>query len=109
MKYATAVLGNSSSGIVEAPSFKIPAVNIGDRQKGRVRAKSVMDCEPAAISIASSIRKAISPEFQEVLKFAKNPYEQSDTACRIVSVIAAFDPAGLLKKRFYNMPIAGPI
>ena len=103
MKYATAVIGNSSSGIVEAPSFKIPTVNIGDRQKGRVRAESVMDCEPAALSIASSIRKAISAEFQEVLKVVKNPYEQADTATRIVEKIMFFRHAELMKKSFYNL------
>ncbi len=106
MKYTTAVIGNSSSGIVEAPSFKIPTVNIGDRQKGRVRPESVMDCDSAASVIKVVIKKAISVEFKEVLKFVKNPYEQADTTCRIVSAIAAFDPAGLIKKRFYNIPIA---
>lgn len=103
MKHATAVIGNSSSGIVEASSFKIPTVNIGDRQKGRVRAESVMDCEPAAISITSSIRKAISPEFHEVLKFVKNPYEQAGTAVRIVEKITLFRHAELMKKSFYNL------
>jgi UDP-hydrolysing UDP-N-acetyl-D-glucosamine 2-epimerase len=103
MKYATAVIGNSSSGIIEAPSFKIPTVNIGDRQKGRVRAESVVDCEPAVISIASSIRKAISIEFQEVLKVVKNPYEQTDTATRIGEKITLLCPGELMKKNFYNM------
>lgn len=103
MKYATAVIGNSSSGIVEAPSFKIPTVNIGDRQKGRVRAKSVVDCEPTTVSIVSSINKCISSEFQAFLESVKNPHEQADTACRIVSVITAVEPTGLLKKKFYNI------
>ena len=107
MKYATAVIGNSSSGIVETPSFKIPMVNIGDRQKGRVKAESVMDCEPSAASIKAAIHKGISLEFQELLMNTKNPYEKSSTASEIVSTIAACEPAGLLKKRFYNIPIAG--
>jgi GDP/UDP-N,N'-diacetylbacillosamine 2-epimerase (hydrolysing) len=105
MKHATAVIGNSSSGIVEAPSFKIPTVNIGDRQKGRIRPGSVVDCEPSAASIEAAIHKGISPEFQRALKDTKNPYEQAGTAGEIVSVIAAFDPDGLLKKRFYDIPI----
>jgi len=109
LKYATAVIGNSSSGIMEAPSFKTPTINIGDRQKGRVRAESVLDCEPLAISIEASIRKAISPEFQRALESSENPYGKADTACKIVSVIAAFDPIGLLKKKFYNIPIVGLI
>jgi len=107
MKYAAVVIGNSSSGIIEAPSFKIPTVNIGDRQKGRVRAGSVIDCEPAVASIKVSICKSVSPEFKQSLKNIENPYEQSGTACKIVSTIAACEPAGLLKKIFYNIPITG--
>jgi UDP-N-acetylglucosamine 2-epimerase len=103
MKYATAVIGNSSSGIIEAPSFKVPTVNIGDRQKGRVRAESVMDCEPATYFIKVLIKKAISPEFQEVLKFVKNPYEQAGTAARIVETITLFRPTELMKKSFFNL------
>ncbi|MGV8058383.1 MAG: UDP-N-acetylglucosamine 2-epimerase [Smithellaceae bacterium] len=109
MKYASAVIGNSSSGILEAPSFEIPTVNIGDRQKGRVKAKNIIDCESAASAIASSISKALSMEFQGVLKLAKNPYEQVNTACRIVSAIAEVKAAELLKKEFYNIGIATPI
>jgi UDP-hydrolysing UDP-N-acetyl-D-glucosamine 2-epimerase len=109
MKFATAVIGNSSSGIIEAPSFNIPTVNIGDRQKGRVKAGSVIDCEPFAASIETAIHKGISFEFQQLLKNTKNPYEKPGTACGIVSTMAASDPAGLLKKRFYNIPIAGLI
>ncbi len=103
MKYATAVIGNSSSGIVEAPTLKIPTVNIGDRQKGRVKADSVLDCEPTVISITSSIRKAISREFQERVKFVENPYEQADTAAKILETIAHCCPAELMKKSFYNL------
>lgn len=106
MKYATAVIGNSSSGIIEAPSFKIPTVNVGVRQKGRVRAESVVDCEPSAASIEAAIHKGISSEFQLLLKNTKNPYEKASTAAEIVSVIVASDPAGLLKKRFYNIQVA---
>jgi GDP/UDP-N,N'-diacetylbacillosamine 2-epimerase (hydrolysing) len=103
MKYATAVIGNSSSGIVEVPSFKIPTVNIGDRQKGRVRAESVMDCEPATDVIKKFIRKAISPKFHDVLKVVKNPYEQAGTAARIVEKITLFCHTELMKKSFYDL------
>jgi len=106
MKYAAAVIGNSSSGIIEAPSFKVPTVNIGDRQKGRVRSESVVDCEPVALSIASSIRKATSVGFLEVLKVAKNPYEETGTTARIVEKITFFCPAELMKKSFYNLGIS---
>jgi len=106
MKYATAVIGNSSSGIIEAPSFKIPTVNIGDRQKGRVRGESVMDCGPSAALIGAAICKGISPKFRQMLKAIKNPYEQPGTAFEIVSTIASVEPAGLLKKKFYNIQLA---
>ncbi len=109
MKYATAVIGNSSSGIVEAPSFKIPTINIGDRQKGRVRAGSVIECKPSATSIKAAINEGISPKFQGALKDTENLYEKAGTACGIVSEIAAVDLAGLLKKSFYNIPLAGLI
>jgi len=109
MKYAALLIGNSSSGIIEAPSFKIPTVNIGDRQKGRVRAVSIVDCEPFAASIEAAIHNGISSEFQQLLKNTKNPYEKSGTASEIVSVIAASEPTGWLKKQFYNIPIAGLI
>lgn len=105
MKYATAVIGNSSSGILEAASFKIPTINIGDRQKGRVRAESVVDCNPSTSSINAAIHKGLSGEFKQVLKIVKNPYEKSGTASEIVSVIAASEPTGFLKKSFYNVPI----
>jgi hypothetical protein len=88
---------------VEEPSSKIPTANIGDRQKGRVRAESAMDCKPAAVSISLSIRKAISPEFQAVLKVGKNPYAQADMAARIVEMIMLFRHTELMKKSFYNL------
>lgn len=106
MQYATAVIGNSSSGIVEAPSYKIPTINIGDRQKGRVRAGSVIDCEPFTTSIEAAIHKGVSRRFQQGLNNTKNPYEKVGTASEIVSTIAAFDTAGLLKKRFYNIQVS---
>jgi GDP/UDP-N,N'-diacetylbacillosamine 2-epimerase (hydrolysing) len=109
MQYASAVIGNSSSGVMEAPSFKIPTINIGDRQKGRIMAKSVVNCDPLFSSIKLAISKCIMPEFQRALNDVKNPYEQPDTAHRIVSVIAELKADGLLKKRFYNISVASSI
>jgi len=106
MKYAAAVIGNSSSGIIEAPSFKIPTIDIGDRQKGRVRAESVINCEPSTTSIKAAIINGISPEFQRMLKDIENPYEKAGTASQIVSAMVACEPAGLLKKIFYNIPLS---
>lgn len=103
MKYCAAVIGNSSSGIVEAPSFKVATINIGDRQKGRIKATSVVDCEPSTASIKAAILKGTSPEFQQVLKSTKNPFEKHGTASEIVSTILSFDLMSLIKKRFYNI------
>ena len=75
-----AVVGNSSSGIIEVPSFGKPTVNIGDRQKGRVRAASVIDCRPEASSIRDAIRKALSPRFQRACRKVKNPYGKGGAA-----------------------------
>jgi len=76
LKYFDLVLGNSSSGVVEAPSFKIPVVNIGDRQKGRVRAKNVIDVGCSVSDIKAGIKIALSKRFKGALKKAKNPYER---------------------------------
>jgi len=109
MKHAAVVIGNSSSGIVEAPSLKVPTVNIGDRQKGRVRARNVVDCKPVVISIKAAINECISLEFRQKLNDMGNPYEKTGTASKIVSAIAACEPAGLLKKQFYDIPVTNRI
>lgn len=103
MKHCAAVVGNSSSGIIEAPSFKVPTVNIGDRQKGRVRAESVIDCEPKLESIKSSLEKVLSPEFADSLQDMVSPYEKPNTASGIVSTIKIADLKYIVKKMFYNL------
>lgn len=97
IRYSEFVIGNSSSGIVEAPCFGIPTINIGDRQKGRLRAQSIIDCKPDTISIQNSIDKAMSAEFKKVAKKAKNPYGDGDTSEEIVNTIKNF----LIKKEIY--------
>jgi GDP/UDP-N,N'-diacetylbacillosamine 2-epimerase (hydrolysing) len=105
IRYAEFVIGNSSSGIVEVPCFGIPTINIGDRQKGRLRAGSVIDCEPQADAIKQSIERAISPAFRKIAREAKNPYGEGDTAFSIVSTIKSFLEAGAIsqKKKFYDI------
>lgn len=105
LKYSTMVIGNSSSGIVEVPSFKVPTVNIGDRQKGRIRANSIIDCEPIYKDIDAAIKKAISPDFQNKLAHIKNPYEKEGTSDNIANVIQAFMSTDKLniKKKFYDL------
>ena len=81
------VIGNSSSGIIEAPSFHIPTINIGDRQKGRTQAATVINCEADTNSILCAMEQAESGEFRNMCKQVKNPYEQQDVANTIVEII----------------------
>lgn len=104
MKYAGAVVGNSSSGVVEAPSFHIPTLDIGDRQKGRIAADSVYHCSPDAESIKAGLSYIFSDEFQEVVKESKNPYEKPDIVKSIFDVISTYPLEGIIKKPFYNLP-----
>lgn len=102
---AAFALGNSSSGIVEAPAFGIPTVNIGDRQKGRLRASSVIDCKPETDDIVSAINQALSSEFRDFAKHASNPYGTGDTSERICETMKRFLYEGRidLKKRFFDL------
>lgn len=84
---ASAVIGNSSSGILEVPSFAVPTINIGTRQGGRVRASSVIDCSECAESIATAIRTAVSKEFKDKYCTGKNPYDKVGTVEKIVNVL----------------------
>jgi GDP/UDP-N,N'-diacetylbacillosamine 2-epimerase (hydrolysing) len=104
LKHIDVVIGNSSSGIIEAPSFGKPTVNIGSRQQGRIRADSVIDCDPVSAGITRAIRKALSVPFAEFCRSVKNPYGDGKTTGRIVN--ALIRNAGRfrsLKKRFYDI------
>lgn len=103
MRFCSAVVGNSSSGILEAPAFKVPTINIGDRQKGRIRAQSIIDCDPNSESISQAIQQALSPEFKRQLENSKNPFEQENTADKIVSILLNANLSGSLKKTFCNL------
>jgi GDP/UDP-N,N'-diacetylbacillosamine 2-epimerase (hydrolysing) len=103
MKYATAVIGNSSSGIIEVPSFKIPTVNIGDRQKGRIQAASTLNCSPDANAIRQTISRALSPDFQESLSGISNPYDRPGTCSTIVRLLEKTDIFAITKKTFHDV------
>ncbi|MEY8333920.1 UDP-N-acetylglucosamine 2-epimerase [Lachnospiraceae bacterium 47-T17] len=105
VKYAKLVLGNSSSGIMEVPSFGIPTVNIGDRQRGRMRAESIIDCEPSEKDIAKAINLALDDDFQNLCRTCKNPYEGENPSGDIVKIIQSFVDGNRidLKKKFYNI------
>ena len=105
LQYVDAVVGNSSSGLAEAPSFKIGTINIGDRQKGRIKASSVIDCEPNKDSILKSFEKLYSKEFQETLKTTINPYGDGCASKKIVEILKSVDLENILKKSFYDLKV----
>ena len=105
LQYVDAVVGNSSSGLAEAPSFRIGTINIGDRQKGRIKASSVIDCEPNKDSILKSFEKLYSKEFQNSLINVKNPYGDGCASKRIVEILKSVDLGNILKKSFYDIVI----
>lgn len=103
VKYADMVIGNSSSGLIEVPSFHIPTVNIGDRQKGRLKAESVIDCEPVKESICEAINRAVSFGADDVFRNIENPYGDGETTEKICSAIIKIFSDGInLKKKFYD-------
>ena len=103
LKYVDAVVGNSSSGLLEAPSFNIATINIGDRQKGRIKAKSVIDCLPHKEQIKKSFKKIYSKEFQKNLKHVKNPYQSIQPSKKITKVLKSIKLKNILKKEFYDI------
>jgi len=105
MKNSDLVLGNSSSGIIEAPSFKIPTINVGDRQNGRIKADSIIDCDAKYSSIKQSIKKAFSKKFHKKTKKVKNPYELKNTSGKIFNTLKKLKTYNVLKKDFYDLPL----
>lgn len=103
MREADAVVGNSSSGLLEAPTFRKPTVNIGDRQSGRLKAASVIDCAPDRRSISAALAKALSPEFAAVLRDVKNPYGDGGASERIVEVIRHAPLENAWQKSFHDI------
>lgn len=101
------VIGNSSSGITEAPSLHLPTINIGDRQKGRIQAKSTLNCEPTVSDIVRTIKKARSFDIKDICKTVVNPNGDGKTSSKIIQFIKDYvDNNGLsVKKSFYNLEI----
>ena len=107
LQYCRAVVGNSSSGIIEVPSFHIPTVNIGNRQQGRIAAESVINCGYESTQIENALQKAFSTEFIKVTENCNNPYEGIDTSKKIVEKIEEVLYAGIdVKKEFYDVDYA---
>ncbi len=107
LKYCAMVLGNSSSGLIEAPSFGVPTINIGDRQRGRVQADSVINCAPFGESIKEAICLARTEEFRKKANQTVNPYGDGTTSEKIVEVIKEFilNDKIDIKKKFYDCKV----
>jgi len=105
MTLASVMVGNSSSGIIEAPSFELPVVNIGDRQKGRLRAANVIDVAAECDAIAGGIGRALAPAFRRSLSGLQNPYGDGHASERIAATLAtvAIDHA-FMTKHFHDLP-----
>lgn len=103
LSQVSGVVGNSSSGLLEAPAFHIGTVNIGDRQKGRLKASSVIDCEPNRKAIAAALEKLYSADFQAGLASASNPYGNGGASEAIAKVLAEYPLENIRKKAFYNL------
>lgn len=107
LKYCSFVIGNSSSGLLEAPTFKIPTINIGDRQKGRQKASSVIDCLPDKSSIQKAIDKATENEFIDISKNTVNPYGDGNSSDKIIKILKKYMLKENidLKKSFYDCEV----
>jgi len=103
LQFVDAVVGNSSSGPLEAPSFNVATIDIGDRQKGRIKAESVISCLPAKKHIDNALKKIYSQHFQEVVKNVKNPYGDGGASEIIFDTIKNFNLDNIIKKTFYDL------
>lgn len=107
IKHSAMVIGNSSSGLVEAPSFGIPTINIGDRQKGRLQAGTVINCKPVFEDIEKAMLLAAGSEFQKIARKALNPYGDGNTSGKIVDYVKDFllNDKISLKKQFFDCEV----
>lgn len=102
MNLVDVVIGNSSSGIIETPSFRVPTINIGDRQSGRIKAKNIIDCDPNEKNISSSLKKSLTNDFLNSLKNMINPFEKKHTAKNIKNIIKNYYLNNEVKKVFFE-------
>lgn len=103
LQFVKAAVGNSSSGIIEVPSFGIPTLNIGDRQKGRLASKSVVNCGTSKDEVIAGLKLCLSEEMQKAVKTYENPYAKPDTANLIYQELKNVELAGLNLKTFYDL------
>ena len=103
LQFVDGVVGNSSSGLAEAPTLKVGTINIGDRQKGRLKAKSVIDCKPTKESIQNAFKKLFSEDFQKILTTVENPYGAGDGTEKIMDVLKSHAIPEIPKKEFCDL------
>ena len=103
LQFVGGMIGNSSSGLSEAPAFHIPTLNIGNRQKGRITGDSVIHCDNTKDSILNGIHKIMSPDMQAIAQTATNPAEKEGTAKQIFEVIKNIPLQNLTQKHFYDI------
>ncbi len=103
LQFVSVVIGNSSSGLIEVPSFGIPTLNIGNRQQGRISSSTVINCGITVEDIREKLIIVLSDKFKESCKSKINPYEKSNTAFEILEVIKQFDLKNLIQKKFYKV------
>lgn len=105
LKAVDGILGNSSSGILEAPSLKIPTINVGDRQNGRLKAKSVLDVPSNSRIILKAIKKIYSKKFKNILNKTKNPYDFGNASINTYKILKKVNFKKIIKKKFYDLSI----
>ena len=103
MKNVNAVIGNSSSGIVETPSLHVPTVDIGDRQKGRLKPANIISCKSGKKDIFRSIETVLSENFTDKIRKISNPYGDGNTAKRITAKLKILLKKPLLRKSFFDI------
>ena len=103
LQFVDAVVGNSSSGLLEAPSFKIGTINIGDRQKGRMSSDSVISCEPNKSSLKKAFKILDSSDFKEKLEKSHNPYDHGNSSDKIINILKKSKLPNEIKKSFHDI------
>ena len=103
LQFVDTVIGNSSSGLLEAPTFKIGTINIGDRQKGRIKAKSIIETLPKKDDILNSLQRLYSLEFQNAIQEVTNPYGTGGASLKIKNIIKNTNLDNIIKKTFYDL------
>lgn len=104
LQYVDVVIGNSSSGLIEVPSFHIPTINIGDRQKNRISGETVIHCKPDKDSIVEAIKKSFDEDYRKKCTIEKNPYGEPGASKKIVSILETLNfNKSIIKKKFFDL------